>query len=328
MEPVVKTRTLWQRGTLWLFVAQFGMPLMFLLLCLVLSFLTPAFLTFGNFLTILRQVSMLGIVSLGMTLVMTAGGIDLSVGEAADAGALISISALSAGWGTLPAVLGGLAGGAAIGALNGYLISFLGVMPFLATLGTHTMAMSIEMVYTQGGLPLYPTDMPPASYSFIGRGLVGPIPVPVLILAGMLLIYYLLMNRSVLGRFAYSIGGNAEASRLSGVNVRRVKWLKYVLASVTAAVAGIILASRVASGQPLAGEPFLLDSIAASFMGMTVSREGKTNIFGTLLGACFLGVVLNGMTLLNVPFYRQTFIKGCLLLAVLAMGSFARTKRA
>lgn len=327
MQPVART-SLWQRGTVWLFIAQFGMPLMFLLLCLALSFLTPAFLTFNNFLTILRQVSMLSIVSLGMTLVMTAGGIDLSVGEAADAGALVSITALSAGWGTLPAILGGLAGGAVIGAFNGYLVSFLGVMPFLATLGTHTMAMSLEMVYTQGGLPIYPLNPLPESYTFIGRGFVGPVPVPVLILGAVLVVYYLLMHRSVLGRFAYAIGGNAEATRLSGVNVRGVKLLKYVITSVTAAVAGIILASRVASGQPLAGEPFLLDSIAASFMGMTVSREGKTNIFGTLLGACFLGVVLNGMTLLNVPFYRQTFIKGLLLLSVLAMGSYARTKRA
>ncbi|MGE5623404.1 MAG: ABC transporter permease [Methanocella sp.] len=327
MQPVTRTN-LWQRGTVWLFIAQFGMPLMFLLLCVALSFLTPAFLTFNNFLTILRQVSMLSIVSLGMTLVMTAGGIDLSVGEAADAGALISIAALSAGWGTLPAVLGGLAGGAAIGAFNGYLISFLGVMPFLATLGTHTMAMSLEMVYTQGGLPVYPLKPLPPSYTFIGRGFLGPMPVPVVVLGVVLLVYYLMMHRSVLGRFAYAIGGNAEATRLSGVNVRRIKLLKYVLASLTAAIAGIILASRVASGQPLAGEPFLLDSIAASFMGMTVSREGKTNIFGTILGACFLGVVLNGMTLLNVPFYQQTFIKGLLLLSVLAMGSYARTRRA
>jgi ribose/xylose/arabinose/galactoside ABC-type transport system permease subunit len=327
MHPVTRTN-LWQRGTAWLFIAQFGMPLMFLLLCLVLSFLTPAFLTLGNFLTILRQVSMLSIVSLGMTLVMTAGGIDLSVGEAADAGALISIGVLSAGWGTLPAILGGLAGGAIIGTLNGYLVSFLSVMPFLATLGTRTMAMSLEMVYTQGGLPVYPVNPLPPSYTFIGRGFVGPVPVPVLILGVVLIVYYLMMNRSVLGRYAYAIGGNAEATRLSGVNVRRVKLLNHVLTSVTAAVAGIILASRVASGQPLAGEPFLLDSIAASFMGMTVSREGKTNIFGTILGACFLGVVLNGMTLLNVPFYQQTFIKGLLLLSVLAMGSYARTRRA
>ncbi|MGE5552555.1 MAG: ABC transporter permease [Betaproteobacteria bacterium] len=327
MQPLLRTN-LTRRSTLWLFIAQFGMPIMFIMLCLVLAFLTPAFLTVNNFLTILRQASMLSIVSLGMTLVMTAGGIDLSVGEAADAGALISISALSAGLGVVPAILGGLAGGALIGAINGYLVAFLGVMPFLATLGTHTMAMSLEMVYTQGGLPIYPLNPLPDSYTFIGRGMVGSIPVPVLILAAVLFVYYVLMNRSVFGRYAYAIGGNAEATRLSGVNVRWVKLIKYVTASVTAAVAGVILASRVASGQPLAGEPFLLDSIAASFMGMTVSREGKTNIFGTLLGACFLGVVLNGMTLLNVPFYLQTFIKGLLLLSVLAMASYARTKRA
>jgi ribose/xylose/arabinose/galactoside ABC-type transport system permease subunit len=189
------------------------------------------------------------------------------------------------------------------------------------------MVMSLEMVYTHGGLPIYPASLPD-SFTFLGRGFIGPVPTPVVLLAVVLLLYYLLMHRSLLGRYAYAIGGNAEATRLSGINVKLFKLLKYLLAGLTAAVAGILLASRVASAQPLAGEPFLLDAIAASFMGMTLSREGKTNVFGTLLGAAFLGVVLNGMTLLNVVFYMQILIKGLLLLAVLAVASYARTKRA
>lgn len=319
-------RTAWRlRG--WSFLTEFGTLLAFLVLCLALALLSPAFLTLNNFLTILRQVSILAIISLGMTLVMTTGGIDLSVGEAADAGALISISLLSAGLGTLPAVLGGLTGGLLLGALNGLLVGFLGVMPFLATLGTHTMAMSMEMVYTQGGLPIYPLGRLPESFNFLGRGWVGPVPFPVLILGGILALYYLIMHRSAFGRRVYAVGGNAEAARFSGIDVRLVRFKSYLLAGLTAALAGVILASRISSGQPLAGESFLLDSIAASFMGMTLSREGKPGVLGTLFGACFLGVVLNGMTLLNVVFYLQTLIKGGLLLGVLALASYARTKR-
>lgn len=311
----------------WTFVAEYGTLAAFVTMCLVLSAIAPGFLTFDNILTILRQISVLGIISLGMTLVMASGGIDLSIGEALDAGALVSISLIAAGFGAVPSILGGLAGGLVIGAINGLLVAGFGVMPFLATLGVHSMVMSLEMVYTKGGLPIYPYGGVPASFNFLGRGFIGPVPFPVVALAACLLLFYLMLHRLTLGRYVYAVGENPEASRLSGVNVRLVTFGSYVIASVVAAFAGIILASRVSSGQPLAGEPYLLDSIAAVFMGRTVSREGKASILGSLVGAAFLGTVMNGMTLLNVVFYMQTFIKGALLLGVLALASYARTRR-
>ena len=296
-------------------------------MAIVLSFVAPGFLTMFNILTILRQISVLGIMGLGMTLVMAGGGIDLSIGEAADVGGLVCVALLAQGWGAGPAVLAGLAGGAAMGMLNATLIAGIGIAPFLATLGVHSMVRSLEMAFTRGGLPIYLNRAMPRPLIFLGRGLVGPIPTQVIVLAVLALAYYVIYHRVTLGRYVTAVGLNREAARLSGVSVNKVTATTYVLASATAALAGVILAARVSSGQPLAGGAYLLDTIAAVFMGRTISAEGRPNVLGTLVGAAFLGTVVNGMTLLNVVFYMQTFIKGALLLGVLALASFARTKR-
>jgi len=310
-----------------MFVSRYGTLAAFLVMAIVLSFVAPGFLTMFNILTILRQISVLGIMGLGMTLVMAGGGIDLSIGEAADVGGLVCVALLAQGWGAGPAVLAGLAGGAAMGMLNATLIAGIGIAPFLATLGVHSMVRSLEMAFTRGGLPIYLNRAMPRPLIFLGRGLVGPIPTQVIVLAVLALAYYVIYHRVTLGRYVTAVGLNREAARLSGVSVNKVTATTYVLASATAALAGVILAARVSSGQPLAGGAYLLDTIAAVFMGRTISAEGRPNVLGTLVGAAFLGTVVNGMTLLNVVFYMQTFIKGALLLGVLALASFARTKR-
>lgn len=214
-----------------------------------------------------------------------------------------------------------------MGMLNATLIAGIGIAPFLATLGVHSMVRSLEMAFTRGGLPIYLNRAMPRPLIFLGRGLVGPIPTQVIVLAVLALAYYVIYHRVTLGRYVTAVGLNREAARLSGVSVNKVTATTYVLASATAALAGVILAARVSSGQPLAGGAYLLDTIAAVFMGRTISAEGRPNVLGTLVGAAFLGTVVNGMTLLNVVFYMQTFIKGALLLGVLALASFARTKR-
>lgn len=312
---------------IWMLVSRYGTVAAFLVMAAVLSFVAPGFLSMFNVLTILRQISVLGIMGLGMTMIMAGGGFDLSIGEAADIGGLVCVSVLALGWGAGVAVLAGIIGGAALGLLNATLIAGIGIAPFLATLGVHSMVRSLEMAFTKGGLPIYLSRAMPKSLVFLGRGVVGPVPVPVIALAILALLFYVLYHRVTFGRYVTAVGMNREAARLSGVNDRRVTALTYVLASATAALAGVILASRVSSGQPLAGGAYLLDTIAAVFMGRTMSDEGRPSIVGTLMGAAFLGTVINGMTLLNVVFYMQTFIKGAMLLAVLALGSFARTKR-
>ena len=311
---------------LWMFVSRYGTLAAFLVMAIVLSFVAPGFLTMFNILTILRQISVLGIMGLGMTLVMAGGGIDLSIGEAADVGGLVCVALLAQGWGAGPAVLAGLAGGAAMGMLNATLIAGIGIAPFLATLGVHSMVRSLEMAFTRGGLPIYLNRAMPRPLIFLGRGLVGPIP-----RKSSSWRFLLWRTRHLPQGHSWScvtaVGLNREAARLSGVSVNKVTATTYVLASATAALAGVILAARVSSGQPLAGGAYLLDTIAAVFMGRTISAEGRPNVLGTLVGAAFLGTVVNGMTLLNVVFYMQTFIQGALLLGVLALASFARTKR-
>lgn len=319
-----ETRSLERRFRSRYFIMDFGTLIAFLVMCAVFAILRPAFLSFGNFMQILRQVSMLAIMASGMTLIMASGGIDLSIGEAADIGGLVAVSLLVAGAGVVPAVALGILGGASLGLVNGVLISVFRITPYLATLGTHIMVMSLEMAYTKGGLPIYLFPAPRA-FSFLGRGFIGSIPFPVAILAVVILVYYLLTTRTVMGRYVYASGANQQASELAGVNVKKVRILTYVLSSGTAALAGIILASRVSSGQPLAGEAYLLDCIAAVFMGMNLSREGKVGILGTLLGAVFFGVVQNGMILLNVVYYMQTLIKAVLLLFVLSLASYVRS---
>lgn len=312
---------------LWALIARYGTVGAFLVTIAVFSTIAPGFLSLSNLLTILRQISVIGIMSLGMTFVISVGGIDLSIGAAADIGGLACMSLISAGWGWVPAVLCGLVGGGALGALNATLIAGFGITPFLATLGTHSMVISLEMAYTNGGLPIYLMGAMPACLRWLGRGFMGPIPAPVVLLVLTVTLFYIILHRTTLGRYISTVGHNSEASRLSGINVKGVTSLTYLLASVVAAFAGIIMASRVASGQPLAGEAYLLDVIAAVFMGRTLSAEGEPNIPGSLLGAAFLGTIMNGMTLLNVVFYMQTFIKGALLLAVLALGSYAKTRQ-
>lgn len=311
----------------WMMVSRFGTIGAFLVMITAFSIMAPGFLSMFNLLTILRQIAVLGILSLGMTMVMAVGGIDLTIGEAADVGGLLCMASVNAGIGWLPSILIGLSGGMSVGALNALLIAGFGVMPFLATLGVHSMLMSLEMVFTKGGLPIYLTRALPQQLSFLGRGFIGKIPAPVIFLAAVAVLYYVLFHKLNLGRKIFAVGQNPEASILSGIHAGKVTATSYVLASLTAAFAGIILASRVSSGQPLAGEAYLLDCIAAVIMGRTISVEGKPNIIGTLVGAAFLGTIINGMTLLNVVFYMQTFIKGALLLGVLSLASYAKMQR-
>lgn len=311
----------------WMFVSRFGTVGAFLAMIAVFSVIAPGFLSMFNVFTILRQIAVLGILGLAMTMVMATGGIDLTIGEATDVGGLLCMASINAGLGWFPSVLVGLGGGMCVGAFNSVLIAGFGVMPFLATLGVHSMLMSLEMVFTKGGLPIYLSKALPKELAFIGRGFVGKVPVPVILLAVVAVVYYVMFHKLSLGRRLFAVGQNPEASMLSGINAQKVTATSYILASVTAAFAGVILASRVSSGQPLAGEAYLLDCIAAVIMGRTISVEGKPNILGTLIGAAFLGTIINGMTLLNVVFYMQTFIKGALLLGVLSLASYAKTQR-
>ncbi|OUM90076.1 MAG: ribose ABC transporter permease [Caldibacillus debilis] len=298
------------------FFQKMGPLLGLLLIVIVLTILSPNFLTATNILNVFRQVSINALLAFGMTYVILTGGIDLSVGSI-----LALCSALAAGFMTdsmdpVLAVSAGLVLGALMGAANGFVIAKGKVAPFIATLATMTIFRGLTLVYTEGRPITGFSDS--VAFKMIGRGYFLGVPVPVYIMLAIFLILYLVLKKTTFGRGVYAVGGNEEASRLSGLNVDRIKIGVYTISGLLSAFAGIILASRLNSAQPTAGISYELDAIAAVVIGGTSLSGGRGRIAGTLIGALIIGVLNNGLNLLNVSsFYQQVVKGGVILLAVL-----------
>lgn len=294
----------------------------FIGICILLSVLTPVFLTVNNIINVIRQVSINGILASGMTIVIISGGIDLSVGSvAAICGAIAAGTQLKLGLG--PAILLSLAAGACLGLVNGLVITKGKVAPFVATLGMTTVARGLTLMYT-GGRPIYGlTD----AFRVFGAGYIGPIPVPVVILAITIAVVHFLMSSTVFGREVYALGGNEEAARYSGINVERRRALVYIVMGFLAAVTGVVLTSRLGSADPTAGVGFETDAIAAVVIGGTSMSGGEGSVIGSLIGSLIIGVMNNGLNLLNVsPYYQQIF-KGLIVVLAVLMDATSRRKR-
>lgn len=293
---------------------RFGIVLAFALLMAVLSLLSPSFLTVSNLLNIARQVSINAILAAGMTFVILTAGIDLSVGSVLAYAGAIMAGLLAGGTPLVVSIGAGLAVGALLGLVNGAVVTKGKVQPFIATLAMLTIARGATLVYTDGR----PITGLPDAFVWLGAGDVGRVPVPVIIMALVFLAAHLILARTVLGRYVYAIGGNEEAARLSGVNVIFYKALVYAISGVLSAVSAVILTARLNSAQPTAGAGYELDAIAAVVLGGTTLAGGEGSIGGTLLGAFIIGVINNGLNLLNVnPFYQQVVKGVVILLAVL-----------
>jgi ribose transport system permease protein len=291
-------------------------------ICILLSVLTPVFLSVNNIINVIRQVSINGILAAGMTMVIISGGIDLSVGSvAAICGAIVAGTQLKLG--LAPAMLLSVATGALLGLINGLVITKGKVAPFVATLGMTTVARGLTLIYT-GGRPIYNlTD----AFRVLGAGYVGPIPVPVIILALVIAVVHFVMSSTVFGREVYALGGNEEAARYSGINVERRRMLVYISMGLLSAVTGIVLTSRLGSADPTAGVGFETDAIAAVVIGGTSMSGGEGSVIGSLIGALIIGVMNNGLNLLNVsPYYQQIF-KGLIVVLAVLMDSASRRKR-
>lgn len=278
-----------------------------ILLGTVLSFATPYFLTSRNLINLARQVSLYAIIGFGMTFVIITGGIDLSVGSVvAVTCTFIAGFSVKSGLPIWLAVLLGIGVGVLFGVFNGFFVANTKVPAFIATLGTMSMASGTARLYSNG----YPITGLPDGFTFIGRGYIGPIPVPVYIMIFVCILMYILLNKTRFGRYVYGLGDNEETVRLSGVNIRAVKFKVFVLSSFMAAISGLILCSRLNSGQPLAGDGWELDAIAVTVVGGTDIAGGRGTIIGTLIGAFIIGMVNNGLNLLNVSPYLQLVVKG------------------
>lgn len=281
-----------------------------------LAVLSPDFLTITNLFDVTRQISINAVISFGMTLVILLGGIDLSVGSILAVSSLVIALLLREGEPAAFATLVGVLCGAFMGALNGLLVTKGRVAPFIATLGMMTLLRGVALVLCQG-TPV--SGFSSRFFSALGGGyLARVIPLPVVWMLVLFAILWFVLDRTVFGRHVYATGGNPEAASLSGVNVDRVQILVYTLSGLTAAVAGVILTSRLGSAQPTAGAGYELDAITAVVLGGTSLAGGRGWIFGTLLGALLIGVLNNGLNLIGISAFYQQVIKGSvILLAVL-----------
>ncbi len=300
----------------WLIEQKSLIALIFLII--VVSFLNPNFFTVDNILNILRQTSVNAIIAVGMTLVILTAGIDLSVGSVLALCGAFAASLIAMEVPVLIAVPTALLAGAALGAISGIIIAKGKVQAFIATLVTMTLLRGVTMVYTDGR-PISTgfTDTADA-FAWFGTGYALGIPVPVWIMVVVFASVLYLLNHTRFGRYVYALGGNESATRLSGINVDKVKIGVYAICGLLAALAGIIVTSRLSSAQPTAGMGYELDAIAAVVLGGTSLMGGKGRIMGTLIGALIIGFLNNALNLLDVSSYYQMIAKAVvILLAVL-----------
>lgn len=295
---------------------KLGPLLALLLISGVLSVMSRDFLTVNNLLNVLRQVSINALIAFGMTFVILLGGIDLSVGAVLALSSVAIATMMAAGMDPILATLCGVLAGAALGAVNGIIISRGKVAPFIATLGTMTVFRGLALVFSDGR-PI--TGFNSEFFSMLGAGYIANvIPVPVITTLIAFIALWFILKKTVFGRHVYAVGGNEEASLISGVKTGRIKLWVYTLSGGLSALAGVILTSRLNSAQPNAGMGYELDAIAAVVLGGTSLSGGRGWIVGTLIGAVLIGVLNNGLNLLSVSSFYQQVIKGSvILLAVL-----------
>jgi ribose transport system permease protein len=296
-------------------LGQYGIVWGLLAMSVALTILSPYFLSQRNLLNVARQSSVNAVIAAGMTIIIVSGGIDLSVGSVLAFASCVMAPYLKGGSPLVVVLMIGLGAGAAAGLMNGVLITRGNLPPFIATLGMMSIARGAALVLLFG----QPVAGFRPEFRWIGEGYIGPIPFPVVIAVGVYVALHLMMTQSRFGRYTYAIGGNEEAARLSGVNIALQKNAIYALSGLCAGLAGIMLTARLGSAEPISGVGYELDAIAAAVIGGTSLSGGRGNLIGTVIGALIMGVLRNGLNLLNVnPFWQQILIGAVILGAVLA----------
>ncbi|HEY0129134.1 MAG TPA: ABC transporter permease [Rubrobacter sp.] len=279
-----------------------------------LSFASPVFLSADNLFNIGSQTAVVAVIAIGMTLVIITAGIDLSVGSVAALAGVVGVSMMTGAELPVPlAILGGILVGAGAGLVNGFLVSVAGLNPFIATLGMLSVARGVVYISTNAKAVFGAPD----SFRLLGQGVIGPVPIPILAVLVVAVVGYVVLSRTRLGRYAYAIGSNPEAARLSGIPIRRYLLSVYVISGALAGFGGMIAASRVNSGQPNYGIGLELDVIAAAVIGGASLFGGQGTVVGTLIGAFLIALIRNGAVLLDVnTFYQQIIIGVVIWIAV------------
>jgi ribose transport system permease protein len=285
---------------------------------LILSFLSPVFLSPNNLRTVLLEISTNTYIALGMTLVMILGGIDLSVGSIVAMSGTLTVGFMVLNhqpmW--LAATLG-LGMGAAIGLINGLIVAFFKIPSFIVTLGMLNVARGVAYVYSGGRS----TRMMNPAFTGVGSGYLWVLPLPVLYMVVLIVIFVVALNLTKFGTYVYAIGGNRESARLSGVPIKKVEILTFTISGVLAAFAGLVLSARMFSGQPSVGIGYELDAIAACVLGGVSMAGGIGRISGTIFGAIVIGIISNGLNLVNVSSFWQLIVKGIIILIAVIIDS-------
>jgi len=303
-------------------IQKFGIVGVLLIICAVIALQSSVFLTPTNLFNILLQVAINTIIAVGMTFVILTAGIDLSVGSIAALTAVVYGTMLHADVGVGVALLVALLTGGLAGFVNGFIIAKCKVPAFITTLGMMSIARAVALIITQGQTIHRFSD----TVRYLGSGYIGPVPVPAVLALLVVAVAWYVLTQTKTGRHIYALGGNREAVRLSGIKVERVEILVYVISGLTAALGAIVLVGRLNSAQPIAGYGYELSAIAAAIIGGTSLMGGEGKVQGTLLGAIIIGVLYNGLTLLNVSSYIQQLIIGIVIIVAVFIDQLRRGK--
>ena len=300
------------------FFKKYGIVLILLLMVIGMTIAKPVFIRSANIINIFRQVSVIGTLAFGVTLIIITGGIDLSSGSVVALVGVVAATFASPGESVIVAILVALAVGAACGLFNGTVLAVTGIPPFIVTLGMMTAARGAALLFTDGR----PVSDISEGFLYFGSGTIGFLPVPVLIFLVMGGITHVLLRKSKFGKTIYAYGGNEQAAKVCGINVKRVLIIVYTYAGIMSAVGGIILTARVSSGNPTAGLGYELDAIASAVIGGTSLNGGVGFITGTIIGALIIGVLNNGLTLMGVSPYWQQIIKAIIIIGAVVLDSY------
>ncbi len=299
---------------------RYGVVIALIALCAALALANPHFMTWGNWADILRQTSINGILAVGMTCVVLTAGIDLSVGAILALAGMVAAWLAADGHGLALSVGAGLGVGMLLGGVNGLLVAWLAVPPFVATLGMLSAARGLTYIYNDG----MPVSELPESFLAIGAGHLGPVPMPIVIFAIVIAVFAFVLRYTVPGRYLYAVGGSLRSAKTSGIPTRAILLAAYVASGLLAGLAGILLAARTTAALPQAGVSYELDAIAAVVIGGTSLSGGTGGLGGTVIGALLIGVINNGLNLLGVSSYYQQLIKGVIIVGAVLLDSSRR----
>ena len=305
-------------------ISKYKMVFVLLGIVVILSLVSDVFLTQKNIINILRQISINGVLAIGVTFVIITGGIDLTVGSLVALSAVLATSIVQANTESVwLAIVVGLVSGTLIGLLSGAIIAICSVPPFIMTLAMQTICRGAALIYTNGR----PVTGLGEKFAVIGQGSLLGIPIPILIFLGCTVVATVILSCTRFGRHVFAIGGNAEAAKVSGIHTKGVTMTVYAISGLACGIAGLIMASRINAGQPASGEGYELDAIAAAVIGGTSLSGGVGSIVGTVIGVLIIGVINNGMNLMSVSSYWQEVVKGLIIAITVILDIYSSKRR-